>query len=137
MPDVNGAPVDVARSVVVWGNCQAAPIAALLSGPLAEHGLSVMTVPPVFEIDAAGLERVRAQLATAALLITQPIRDEYRIPGCGSGSRPASFARISSQWAGMMLTKTFAAIACRSRDLGSVNERVTSAAPFDTGTGGA
>ena len=30
--------------------------------------------------------------------------------GAGSGSRPASFARISSQCAGMMTTKTFAAI---------------------------
>ena len=32
------------------------------------------------------------------------------MPGAGSGSRPASFARISSQWAGMMTKKTFAAI---------------------------
>ena len=31
-------------------------------------------------------------------------------PGAGSGSRPASFARISSQWAGMMSKKTFATI---------------------------
>ncbi len=77
------------RSVVVWGNCQAAPIAALLSGPLAEHGLNVLTVPPVFEIDVAGLDRVREALSTAALLITQPIRDEYRIPGCGSAQLAA------------------------------------------------
>ena len=32
------------------------------------------------------------------------------IPGAGSGSRPASFARISSQWAGMMSKKTLATI---------------------------
>ena len=31
-------------------------------------------------------------------------------PGAGSGSRPASFAPISSQWAGMMSKKTFATI---------------------------
>ena len=32
------------------------------------------------------------------------------IPGVGSGSRPAFLALISSQWAGMMLKKTFAAM---------------------------
>ena len=32
------------------------------------------------------------------------------MPGAGSGSRPASFARISSRCAGMMSKKTFAAI---------------------------
>ncbi len=32
------------------------------------------------------------------------------MPGPGSGSRPSSFARISSRWAGMMSNSTFAAI---------------------------
>ena len=32
------------------------------------------------------------------------------IAGAGSGSRPASLAWISSQWAGMITKKTFAAI---------------------------
>jgi hypothetical protein len=70
--------------VVVWGNCQAAPLAALLTGPLAEHGWDVIEVPPVFEVDAAGLARVQELLPRAALLVTQRIRDEYSIPGCGS-----------------------------------------------------
>jgi hypothetical protein len=70
--------------VVVWGNCQAAPLAALLTGPLAEHGWDVAEVPPVFEVDAAGLAKVHELLGRAALLVTQRIRDEYSIPGCGS-----------------------------------------------------
>ena len=32
------------------------------------------------------------------------------MPGVGSGSRPACLALISSQWAGMMLKKTFPAM---------------------------
>jgi hypothetical protein len=70
--------------VVVWGNCQAAPLAALITGPLAEHGWDVQAVPPVFEVDAAGLAEVQDLLSRAALLVTQRIRDEYSIPGCGS-----------------------------------------------------
>ncbi len=78
------AHADGQRSVVVWGNCQAAPIASLLEEPVARRGWKVLTLPPVFEIDEAGLAGVQKHLASAVLLVTQPIRDEYRIPGCGS-----------------------------------------------------
>ncbi len=72
------------RAVVVWGNCQAPPLAALLRAPLAEHGLDVLDVPTVFEATAAQVAWVRDQLGRAAVLLTQPIRDEYRHAGCGS-----------------------------------------------------
>ena len=74
----------MANTVVVWGNCQAEPLATLLTEPLRRHGLEIVPVPAVYLVDAAGLRRVREVLATAAVLVTQPIRDEYRIPGCGA-----------------------------------------------------
>ena len=74
----------MANTVVVWGNCQAEPIATLLAEPLRGHGLEVVPVPAVYLVDAAGLRRVHEVLSTAAVLVTQPIRDEYRIPGCGA-----------------------------------------------------
>lgn len=75
--------------VVVWGNCQSIPLAEMLSGPLSEHGWQVHPVRPVFEVDEAGLAEVHRLMAKAAALITQPIRDEYRIPGCGSNQLSA------------------------------------------------
>lgn len=71
--------------VIVWGNCQAAPLASLLTEPLAAHGWGVIPVPAVFEVDESDLAAIQDDvLPRAAVLITQPIRDEYRIPGCGS-----------------------------------------------------
>jgi hypothetical protein len=72
------------RNVVVWGNCQAEPLARLLRRPLSLEGLDVVVVPPVFLVDEVGLDHVRAIVATSALLVSQPVRDEYRIPGCGT-----------------------------------------------------
>lgn len=71
-------------TVVVWGNCQAEPLARLLTEPLAARGLRVELVPPVFLVDEAGLEHVRDLVRRSAVLISQPVRDEYRIPGCGT-----------------------------------------------------
>lgn len=75
--------------VVVWGNCQSTPLAAMLTEPLLAHGWQVHPVPPVFEVDQAGLAEVHRLMANAALLVTQPIKDEYRIPGCGSNQLAA------------------------------------------------
>ena len=70
---------------VVWGNCQAAPIAELIDAALAAAGVEVVRTPPVFEIDEAALEALRREvLPQAAVLISQPIRDEYRFSGCGT-----------------------------------------------------
>lgn len=78
-----------APPVVVWGNCQSTPIAAMLTEPLLNHGWRIHVVPPVFEVDEAGLTEVHELMPRAAALITQPIRDEYRIPGCGSAQLSA------------------------------------------------
>lgn len=72
------------RSVVVWGNCQAPPIAALLAGPLSRHDLLVDHVPPVYLVSAAEARELPVRIADAAFLLTQPIRDDYRIPGLGA-----------------------------------------------------
>lgn len=68
---------------VVWGNCQAEPLAAFLTEPLAAQGFRVIPVPPVYLINAQGLERAREVIARCALLITQPVRPGYRMPGTG------------------------------------------------------
>ena len=74
----------MASTVVVWGNCQADPIAQLLAEPLSRHGLSVLRLPPVYLITAPQADEVRRVLTDAAFLISQPIRDDYRIPGLGT-----------------------------------------------------
>ena len=71
--------------VVVWGNCQAEPIATLIESSVRAVGLQVAHLPPVFEISEADLEHLRRNiLPRTAVLISQPVRDEYRIPGCGT-----------------------------------------------------
>ncbi len=70
---------------VVWGNCQAAPTAELIAAPLAAAGVTVVRTPPVFEIDEAGLRSLRADvLPRTSVLVSQPIRDEYAVAGCGT-----------------------------------------------------
>lgn len=68
---------------LVWGNCQAEPLATMLSEPLAAEGFRVVGVPPVYLITAPELEAVKRIVAEAALLVTQPVRPEYRMPGTG------------------------------------------------------
>jgi hypothetical protein len=72
------------RTVVVWGNCQAEPVAALLTEALAEHDLRVVPVQPVFLADATEVARVHELLADSAYLISQPIGDDYGVPGCST-----------------------------------------------------
>lgn len=72
------------RPVVVWGNCQAEPTADLLRAPLAAAGCEIIDVPPVFLADADDVARVRSALADGAALVSQPVRDEYATPGCGT-----------------------------------------------------
>lgn len=75
--------------VVVWGNCQAPPLADLLRAPLAAHGLAVVDVPPVYLVDTQDMHRVRAILRECAVLVSQPVSDEYRVPGCGTAQLAA------------------------------------------------
>ena len=75
-----------AGPVIVWGNCQAEPLADLLRAPLGRHGYDVLSVPPVYLLDAPTLAHVRDVMTRAAVLITQPVSDDYHLPGCGTAS---------------------------------------------------
>ncbi len=72
------------RTVVVWGNCQAEPVGALLSPVLAEHDLDIVAVPPVFLADLPDVGRVQGLVADSAYLISQPIGENYGVPGCST-----------------------------------------------------
>lgn len=74
------------RPVVVWGNCQAAPLADLLRVPMAACGLTVVDVPPVYLADRRQLAAVHRSVRRAAYLISHPIREEYRFGGCGTAA---------------------------------------------------
>jgi hypothetical protein len=62
---------------LVWGNCQAESLRVLLS---TTDGLpfTPVRIPPVHEITADDLPRLRAALGSTSLLATQPVRDGYR-----------------------------------------------------------
>ena len=72
--------------VVVWGNCQAEPVAVLLRTALAPLGWRVEPVAPVFLADAAEVERVRTLVRGADVLISQPIGDDYGLPGSSTAA---------------------------------------------------
>ncbi|MET0863026.1 MAG: WcbI family polysaccharide biosynthesis putative acetyltransferase [Nakamurella sp.] len=63
--------------LLVWGNCQAEALRVLLSGS-AGRGFTTVRIPPVFELTAADVEHVRALVGRAAMLISQPVKDDYR-----------------------------------------------------------
>jgi hypothetical protein len=67
--------------VLVVGNCQAESLRIMLDG----GGVRTVRLPPVHEIVDTDLPHLARWLARAALLITQPIRDNYR--GLPLGSR--------------------------------------------------
>lgn len=75
--------------MLLWGNCQAGALATLLREPLWDNGYELAWSGPVFEMDDAGLAEVREQLPRAAAMVSQPIRDEYAIAGCGTGQLSA------------------------------------------------
>ncbi len=68
----------------VWGNCQAESIRRMVAPAGADQGVEFVRLPPVFEMDETEVARLHALLPTAGVLVTQPVRDEYRVPGCGS-----------------------------------------------------
>ncbi len=78
---------------LVWGNCQAPALARLLAPPLAAHGLEVLEVPPVHLLTPAQLGRVRGLLPRVRAFVSQPIRDEYATPGCGTAQLAAQLPR--------------------------------------------
>ena len=73
-------PVDEADDrplLVVWGNCQAESVRVLLARS-GEHDVRTVRVPPVFEIEESDLPHLRALMARADIVLSQPVKDDYR-----------------------------------------------------------
>ena len=81
---VRGYGVTVSGTALVWGNCQADPLAELLTAPLADAGIEMLRVPPVFLATADELGDVHEKVSRARLLISQPVSEEYPLPGSGT-----------------------------------------------------
>lgn len=68
----------------VWGNCQAESIRRMIAPVAADHGVRFVRLPPVFEMSSGEVAHLHALLPVAGVLVTQPVKNEYRVPGCGS-----------------------------------------------------
>jgi hypothetical protein len=68
-----GGPVPDGAAVVL-GNCQAESLRIVIDGP----DLATVRIPPVHELEAADLPHLDRLLDSASLVVTQPIRDDYR-----------------------------------------------------------
>lgn len=62
------------RFGVILGNCQAESLRMVIDAP----DRRFVRVPPVFELDADETARLHDLVRSAAVVITQPIRDDYR-----------------------------------------------------------
>lgn len=70
-------PLDPAAPIVlIWGNCQAEALRVLLAGS-PTLGLRTVRIPPVFELTRADIDHLRRLAEQAAILLTQPVRDDY------------------------------------------------------------
>ncbi|MDO4916894.1 MAG: WcbI family polysaccharide biosynthesis putative acetyltransferase [Rothia sp. (in: high G+C Gram-positive bacteria)] len=67
--------------VAVIGNCQGESLRILLAS---SGAVDSFRIPPVHEWTASDLEYVRATIAETDVLISQPIRDNYRNLPCGT-----------------------------------------------------
>lgn len=63
---------------VVWGNCQAEPLAEILGSSGLGDNFEVVRVPPVHQISAEEAEILHRLLARTTLLVAQQVRDGYR-----------------------------------------------------------
>ena len=79
-----GYGVPVNGTALVWGNCQADPLADLLTAPFAAAGIEMLRVPPVFLATADELAEVHDQVSRCRVLISQPVSEEYPLPGSGT-----------------------------------------------------
>jgi len=62
------------RFGVILGNCQAESLRLVIDAP--EHRF--VRVPPVFEMDAGETARLHEVVGAADIVVSQPIRDDYR-----------------------------------------------------------
>lgn len=70
--------------LVVWGNCQAEAVRILLAGSPTLQAQTVR-VPPVFELTSADVEFVHRLAGRASVLLSQPVKDDYRDLPLGTG----------------------------------------------------
>lgn len=76
---------------VALGNCQAESLRLVMDAP----GRRFVRVPPVHELDAAETARLHEVVGRAEIVVTQPIRDDYRdLPLGTSQIAAATSARI-------------------------------------------
>jgi len=68
LPPDDGRPL-----VVVHGNCQAESLRVLLAGSMRS-----VRMPPVHELERSDLPHLRRTLAHASVLVSQPVRPDYR-----------------------------------------------------------
>ena len=71
---------------VVVGNCQAESVRIVLDS----DDLTLLRVPPVYEMDAAEAARLHEVLAGASVLIAQPVKDDYHDLPLGTRQLAAS-----------------------------------------------
>lgn len=77
---------------VVVGNCQAESLRVLLAGS-ADRSAPAVRIPPVHELTAADLPPLRRLLARTAVLLSQPVRDDYRDLPLGTRQLAAALPR--------------------------------------------
>lgn len=76
-PGANGGRTDDVPLILVWGNCQAEAVRQLLAGSATLDARTVR-IPPVFELTPADLSPLRRLAERASVLISQPVKDDYR-----------------------------------------------------------
>jgi hypothetical protein len=70
--------------LIVWGNCQAEAVRQLLAAsPTLE--LRTVRIPPVFELTAADRPPLRRLVERADVLMSQPVKDDFRDLPLGTG----------------------------------------------------
>ncbi|MBN9102956.1 MAG: hypothetical protein J0I49_33410 [Pseudonocardia sp.] len=77
---------------VVLGNCQAESLRVLLSGS-ADRSAPAVRIPPVHELTAGDLPPLHRLLARTAVLLSQPVRDDYRDLPVGTRQLAAALPR--------------------------------------------
>jgi hypothetical protein len=76
---------------VVWGNCQAEALRVVLATS-PTFPLPTVRVPPVHELVASDLAPLRSLLTRTAVLVTQPVRPNYRGLAVGTDELVARLA---------------------------------------------
>jgi hypothetical protein len=64
---------------LVYGNCQAEPVRALLASSAEfADGYEAVRIPAVHEVSASQIPRLQRVFRAASLIVTQPVKDGYR-----------------------------------------------------------